>query len=959
MSVEQSLREFVDWWRINIKGDEKGEAQIFLDHLMRAFGHAGALEAGSYETRIRRRRNGKMTVSFADYLVPKRVLIEMKKRGEDLNRHYVQLEEYWKSLPDRPRYAILCNFDEIWIFDFHTQFYDPVDIVAMSELAEHRPALEFLVLDSPRLPIFRNNRVEVTKNAAFQLSELFRTLTREIDRDIAQRFALQCMVALFAEDVGLLPNATLHRIIEASRARASSTDNTHDLMALLFTMMNYPKHKRRGGRFHDVDYFNGGVFKQIHPISLGATEIKMLEFAATQDWSKIRPSIFGNIFEYSLDKQERHREGAHYTTELDIKRIVDPVIAEPWRNDIDSVNVLPDALRLYDDLCNYVVLDPACGSGNFLFVAYREMKGLEADLRERIAELGGKLSQLTRRVTARQFHGYDINEFAVELAKVSLMIAKKLAVDEFDSDENPLPLDNLDENIKAEDALFNEWVEFDACIGNPPYLGNRRLQEERGLSVAIQVYDAFPDVPHVADYCVYWFRKAHEKMKPGARAGLVGTNSITRTKGREASLDYIVRNGGVIYDAVQSMPWSGEANVDVSIVNWTKDRPPLSPRRLHVYQGRNEYGDFEFEELRLQRISSALSELTDVSQAEVLTVNRLPKRVFQGQTTSHRAFTLSPGEAREFVSQDGRNRNVVFPYLRGDDMLSNPSASPRDYVIDFEKHTLLSAQSYKQIFQSIESQVLPDRRKKASDEIERNKALRNRNPKARINRHYQNALNSWWKHIYGRGDLKRVVGAQTRYIIASRTSLYDVFEFVSPDIVISDGIQAFTFEDDYSFGILQSRLHWLWWKAKGGSRGTLNPRATYVSQIFYTFPFPQNPYATQVKAIADAGHSVHDYRRKNMANRDDLSLREMYRLLERLPGNYEFRDLHNALDDAVLAAYGFDPEDDILEQLLALNFEVAAKIEANVPVTAPGIPPDYPNPAELISAGCIQPPDLF
>ena len=358
MSIEQSLCDFVDWWRENIKGDEKGEAQIFLDHLMQAFGHEGALDAGgTYETRIRRRRNGKTTVSFADYLLPKRVLIEMKKRGENLRKHYSQLEEYWKRVDSRlrPRYAILCNFDEIWIYDFYAQFYDPVDRVEIRELVARRAALEFLrplrLDDKPRIPVFENNQVEVTRNAAFQLANLFRSLAREVDREIAQRFALQYMVALFAEHVGLLPNATLTRIIEASKAPINRTDNTHDLMALLFTMMNYPKHKRRGGRFHDVDYFNGGIFAQIHPISLGGTEIKMLEFAASQDWSKIRPSIFGNIFEYSLDKEERHREGAYYTTELDIKRIVDPVIAEPWRNDIDSVNhAARKRLKLYDDL---------------------------------------------------------------------------------------------------------------------------------------------------------------------------------------------------------------------------------------------------------------------------------------------------------------------------------------------------------------------------------------------------------------------------------------------------------------------------------------------------------------------------------------------------------------------------------------------------------------------------------
>ncbi len=967
MSIEQSLQDFIDWWRSNIKGDEKGEAQIFLDHLMRAFGHVGALEAGVYESRIGRKRNGNISVAFADYLVPKQVLIEMKKRGEDLKKHYAQLEEYWKRLDSksRPRYAILCNFDEIWIFDFQSQFYDPVDKVRVCEIVNRRAALEFLrppgLDDKPRIPVFENNQVEVTKNAAYQLAELFRSLVRELDRDIAQRFTLQCMVAMFAEDVGLLPPATVPRIIEISGESASATDNPHDLMALLFTMMNNPKHKRRSGRFYDVDYFNGGIFKRIYPLSLSSTQITMLQIASSQDWSKIRPSIFGNIFEYSLDKQERHREGAHYTTELDIKRIVDPVIAEPWRNDIESVNTLPDAQELYDALCDYVVLDPACGSGNFLYVAYREMKALESDLRDRIVELGGDLSHLARRVTAKQFHGYDVNEFAVELAKVSLMIAKKLATDEFDTDENPLPLDNLDANIKAEDALFNEWVEFDACIGNPPYLGNRRFQEERGLDAANRVYEAFPDVPHVADYCVYWFRKAHDNMKIGARAGLVGTNSITRTKGREASLDYIIGNDGIIYDAVQSMPWSGEANVDVSIVNWAKDNSPFSPKRLHVYRGENDEGEYLFEQLNFQRISSSLSQLTDVSDANILRANQIPKSVFQGQTTGHRAFVLSSDDAREFIRQDERNKDVIFPYLRGDDMLSNSSGRPNNFVIDFQTLEILDARSYLKVFLRIENNVLPYRRKKADEEMAQNEIALVQSPNSRQKRDYQNVLKQWWLHHRSRVDLAETLGTKNlhRYIIASRTSLYNVFEFISPDIVISDGVQAFTFEDDYTFGILQSRWHWLWWKVKGGSRGTLNPRATYVPEVFETFPFPQVPSPDQVREVALAGRAIHEFRRENMVNWEDLSLREMYRSMEELPGRYELRDLHETLDHVVLDAYGFSADADILEQLLALNFEIAAKIEAGKVVTAPGIPKDYPDPVELMSSGCIQPPELF
>ena len=959
MSIEQSLRDFVDWWREHIRGDEKGEAQLFLDHLMRAFGHEGALEAGQYETRIRRRRNGKITVSFADYLLPKRALIEMKRRGENLKKHYGQLEEYWKSLPDRPRYALLCNFDEIWIFDFHTQFYDPIDTVMVDELAsERRNALSFLSPGPHRVPVFQNNRVDVTRNAAFQLAELYRSLEEvvDIDRSIALRFTLQCMVALFAEDVGLLPHATLLNIVEDSRRRTNSTDNSHDLMTLLFTMMNYPKHSRRAGRFGQVDYFNGGIFQQVHPVFLSGPQLHRLESACREDWSKIRPSIFGSIFEYSMDKRERHREGAHYTTELDIKRIVDPVIAEPWRNDIDSVNVLSDALKLYDDLCSYVVLDPACGSGNFLYVAYREMKALESDLRDRIAELGGDLGQLTQRVTANQFHGYDINPFAVELAKVSLMIAKKLAVDEFDSDENPLPLDNLDDNIKVEDALFNDWVDFDACIGNPPYMGAKVLKQERTVEYINAVRSMYPDVPGNADFCVYWFRKAHDNMKHDGRAGLVGTNTIRQNYSRVGSLDYILDNGGVIYDAVSSLPWSGEANVHVSIANWVQGEPPIEPKRLHFFEGENEAKEYVFRTVELQRINSSLSDKTDVSAALQLTVNQKPKRVFQGQIPGNDKFMFTPEHATNLIKRDDISRYVLFPFLIGRDLVAHSDSQPSRYVLDLSGYDVIEAQSFRVAYRHIRKHVLPIRKARAKKEEEKNKKARQANPKAKLNHHHRNFLRQWWKLSYARDDMLEALSRVKRYIGCSQVTKRPIFDFVSARIRPDVTIQVFAFADDYSFGILQSNAHWQWFVEKAS---TLKSDYRYTSHsVFDTFPFPQHPPPDLVEAIADAGRALHEFRRERMTNSDNLTLRNMYRTLEE-PGTNPLRDLHDALDQAVLAAYGFDPDRDILEQLLALNFEVAAKIEAGDTVTAPGIPPNYPNPGELISDGCIQPHELF
>ncbi len=957
MSIEQSLRDFIEWWRENIKGDEKGEAQIFLDHLMRAFGHDGALEAGGrYEERIRR-RSGKATVAFADYLLPKRVLIEMKKRGEDLKKHYTQLEEYWKNLDGRirPRYALLCNFDEIWVFDFQIQFYDPVDMASISELDQRRAALEFLIPNSPFTPVFQNNRVEVTAEAAYQLAELFHSLEPATGRKIAQRFTLQCMVAMFAEDVGLLPSATLPRLIEACKRSAGSSDNSHDLMALLFTMMNYPKHQRRGGRYHNVDYFNGGLFARIHPIALSKPELSLLEKTADQDWSKIRPAIFGSIFEHSMNQRERHREGAHYTSELDIKRIVDPVIVEPWRIEIESVNSLSHAVALYEKLCDYIVLDPACGSGNFLYVAYREMKALEADLRDRIAELGGDNAQLAQRVTAKQFHGYDINEFAVELAKVSLMIAKKLAVDEFTTDENPLPLDNLDANIKTEDALFNDWVDFDACIGNPPYLGGSTIGKERGIAYLSEVREKYADVPGRADYCVYWFRKAHDKMRVGARAGLVGTNTIRQNYSRIGGLDYILANGGEIYDAVSSMPWSGEAKVHVSITNWCKGKPPFAPR-LHFYAGKNEAGEYAFRTVEKDRINAALSDKTFVSGARKLNVNANPKRVFQGIDVGNEGFVLDRGHAKKLVDRDLSNWKVVKPYLIGDDLLGQSKGQPSRYVIDFFGLDILEARAYSAPFEIVLQQVLPIRKTKAENEIERNREALAKNPNSKTNNFFQRLLENWWHHMTGRVAMTHYLKTIRRYITCSRVTKRPVFDFVSNSVRPDSSLKVFAFEDDYTFGVLQSNTHWQWFVEKAS---TLKSDYRYTSHsVFDTFPFPQQPAPEHAKAVADAGRALHEFRRERMANSGSLTLRDMYRTLEE-PGANPLRDLHDALDQAVLAAYGFDPAADILEQLLALNLEVAAKIEAGEEVTAPGIPPDYPEPAELVSDGCIQAPELF
>lgn len=939
---KDSLQAFVEWSH-TFSGDEKGQAQIFLDRLFRAFGHMGVQEAGGVlEERLKVRKDEKTTTRFADLVLPGLVLIEMKKRGEDLRKHYAQAFDYWLHLvPNRPKYVILCNFDEFWIYELDYQLDDPRDKLRVEDLPKRPGPLAFLQR-VPEPPVFNTDLIAVTKDAALKLSQLFNALIaegRNIPREKAQRFIVQCMLALFAEDMGLLPKYTFTRIVED----CLNGENSYDLFLLLFHAMNNPD-RTPNGRFKEVPYFNGGIFSKVESLQLTALELGLLKDATIHDWGQVRPAIFGTIFEGSLEKPERHQIGAHYTNEIDIQRIVQPVIARPWRARIEAATTAAELRDLQHELSAYQVLDPACGSGNFLYIAYREMKRLEKTIIDRLNELGD--TSVQGRVSARQFWGFDIKPFAVELAKVTLMIARKLSVDELGLPENPLPLDNLDDTIRVADALFTDWPEFDACIGNPPYMGAKVLKTLHDVSYVNRVRAAFPDVPGMADYCVYWFRKAHDLMKPGARAGLVGTNTIRQNKSRVGGLDHIVANGGQIFEAVSSIVWEGEAAVSVSIACWSKGDAPYKPSRLW-FTG-EQY-------IELPVINSSLSANTDVKTAHVLPTNAYPKQVFNGQVPGQGEFVLQPIQAGQFIRTDQLNADVIFPFLTGRDLVSKPGANPSRYVIDLSHYDILEAKQFGAIFKYIEAKVLPGREAKAHKEAQTNKKALERNPRAKLNHDHRTALKNWWVLSRSRTELMSRVSNLSRYIVCSEVTKRPIFEFISPKIHPDHTLEVFTFDDDYSFGILQSNLHWKWFIEKCS---TLTDRYRYTPEsVFDTFPWPQQPTPAQVKAIALAGRNLHEYRRTLMNKYSTFTLRKLYETLE-TPGANPLADLHTKLDKAVMAAYGFNPASDVLEQLLALNQTVYAHIEAGESVTAPGIPPGYPNPADLVSEGCVQPREI-
>jgi type II restriction/modification system DNA methylase subunit YeeA len=489
---------------------------------------------------------------------------------------------------------VLCNFDEFWVYDFETQMDTPVDMLTLAGLSDHYGPLAFL-FPGDEAPLFGNHQENVTRQAADQLAVCFNSLVaRGVDRPVAQRFILQTLMALFAEDIGLLEKYFFTRLLNDCKTPTDS----YDMLGGLFAAMNTPNGVH-GGRFKGVAYFNGGLFSQPIRIELEPSEVELLRRAAEFNWSKVRPEIFGTLFEHSLGHSERHAYGAYFTSPVDIMKIVGPTIVEPWREAIEAAGTLKELRVLLSRIENYTVLDPACGSGNFLYIAYRELKRLEARIYERMADEYKSVNAAQRPfgfLTTRNFFGIDINPFAIDIAKVTIMLGHKLAIDELHVAENALPLDNLDSNFVADDALIQidgsrtTWPKVDVIIGNPPFLGAKRLKPERGVDYVNAVRRAYPDVPGMADYCVYWFRSAHDHLSPcsaqdpvSGRAGLVGTQNIRSNASRIGGLDYISATGTIV-EAVDNQPWSGEANVHVSIANWVKTQDEaLLPKNRRLW----------------------------------------------------------------------------------------------------------------------------------------------------------------------------------------------------------------------------------------------------------------------------------------------------------------------------------------------------------------------------------------
>jgi hypothetical protein len=861
--IRANLSRFAAHWTL-YHGSERSGAQTFLNELLACYGtdlhEAGATFEAPQEGR------------FLDFLWPGVCIIEMKAPAESkrLSHHRKQALDYWRDSADArrgiaaPPFVVLCAFQRFEIWEPGRFPGDPRTSFELVELPDRYDALLFLVGQEP---VFVDGHAAVTSGAARMVTELNHRLAERRcgGPDERRDFILQCVWAMFAEDLGQIPGHRFTLLVEdlIANPRRSSADE----LGRLFELLNDPSPERpQQGQYAGVPYANGGLFEHPTRLHLQVDELELLREAATFNWREVQPQIFGSLLEGTLGHDKQWELGAHYTHDAELQKIVLPTIVRPWHELIENLSTHREAERAQADLMRYVVLDPACGSGNFLYLAYRELRRIERRLHEREAELRVAAGlpdapRLNIFFPLQNIRGIEIDTFAVSLARVTLWMGHRLAVEELTLNETTLPLVDLSGIVNG-DALRVPWPDADAIVGNPPYHGSQNLRQVLGderVEWLKQTFDC-----GIQDLAVYWFRRATEQMRPGARAGFVATNSVSQGRARKASLNDVVAHGGVITDAVSRQKWPGEAVVNVSIVNWVQ-QPAEPPERFEL-DGREVVG-----------ISTRLRESKlSIEEYEPLLENR--GRSFQGPIPAG-SFYLDMAEAELLLARsEAAYADVIRPYLIGDDITEEPQQRPRRWIIDFELRSLEESAAYPAALQLVRERVKPERDKNNREAYRR----------------------YWWRFAEPRPGMRKTLRPLSRYIAGNAQGKRFLFAWQERNVCPSNLTNVFAFEDDYAMGVLTSVVHQTWAQSEAS---TLRIDLRYTpTSCFETFPWPEPDAARRDRIGALAAELI--AARQAITVREGIGLTDFYNALD--DGAWQpVAHLHHELDNEVLRAYDF------------------------------------------------------
>jgi len=746
---------------------------------------------------------------------------ENKGPGGDLGGALKQLMTYALAL-DNPPLLVASNRDVTQIHTHFTGTPSETHTIRLDDIGtpENLQKLHWLFTDPEK---FRPGRtvLDITADAAGRFADIAQSMTgRGHDPQNVAHFLIQCLFCMFAEDIGLLPARLFQRILNK---RGTDTVKLSNAFGELFRAM------QAGGDFllEDIAWFNGGLFAHVEQIELTHGEVDALHAASQMDWSAIEPAILGTLFERGLDPKIRAPLGANYTDPGTIMKLVNPVIVEPlareWADARERLGPLLDKyhdggrgsqsaykdaqalfLGFLERLKNFRVLDPACGSGNFLYLSLRALKDLEhrANLD---AEALGLHRQLTIETSPANVLGIEINSYAAELARVTVWIGEIqwMLKNGYDCRRNPI-LATLD-HIENRDALLNadgseaEWPAVDVIVGNPPFLGDKMMRGELGEAYVERLRKRFAGrVPGGADLVTYWFEKARAQIEAGQcqHAGLVATNSIRGGANRKV-LDRIVDTAR-IFEAWSDEAWVNEgAAVRVSLVCFAASEMTVR--------------------LDGQSVNSIHADLTggadNITQAKPLLENA--NTAYLGiQKTG--PFDL-PGElGRSWLNQpnpNGRpNSEIIKPWFNGLDI----TRRNRDmWIVDFGTDMPeTEACLYELPFAYVKEHVQP----------------------TRVGNRVSDTSEIWWLFHRPRPAMRKAIKNLPRFIVTPEVAKHRVFALMTPPTVADKNLTVIARADDTTFGILHSRFHELWSLRLGTS---LEDRPRYTpTTCFETFPFP-------------------------------------------------------------------------------------------------------------------------
>ena len=853
-----TIPEFIAKWRkVDLK--ERSAAQEHFIDLCNVFDHptpAASDPTGAtfcFEKGAAKHGGGD---GFADVWKKDFFGFEYKGKRKDLAAAYDQLLRYRDAL-ESPPLLVVCDLDCIVV---HTNFTGTVSAtydIPLESLGEPRN-IEILRAVFHNSEALRPGRTStaVTQDAARHFAEIAAALRqRGLDPAAVAHFLDRIVFCLFAEDTGLLPNMVFTRIVEQSRG-----DPTRfcKILGQLFDTM------ATGGDFglEPIRYFNGNLFDDRTVLDLTADEMKRIASAAELDWSSVDPSIFGTLFERGLDPAKRSQLGAHFTSRADIELVVDAVVMSvlrrEWNESREIINALLTTgrktlsdsktpakplnaaamkkakgeagtilLRFLDRLQHVRVLDPACGSGNFLYVALLRLKDLEKE-----AILFGNdngLGSFLPMVGPSQLYGIEINSYAHDLAQMTVWIGwlQWIRVNGFGFPADPI-LRPLSENIRLMDAIVEgngepiepDWPVVDFIIGNPPFLGGSKLWKELGRENQGKLWQLYNGrVPGAADLCCYWFEKARAHIVAGKckRAGLLATQGIRGGANREVLKR--IKESGDIFWAESDRPWVLDgANVHVSMVGF--DNGTETKRTL--------------DGMDVKQINANLTAISDTTTAR--TLPEMKNLSFSG-TKKSGDFNITEEHARKLLATPNPhgkpNSDILRPWLNGTAIVQRPDCQ---WIIDCGvSMTLDEFRLYEAPHQYVLEHVKPERD---------------------INKRDTRRLN-WWLHAELAPAMRMASSRSPRFIATPRISKYRIFSWNSQIVLPDDGIFIFARPDDFFFGVLHSRFHEVW-ALKLGTRLETRPRYTPTS-CFETFPFP-DAHFKQDTAIAATANELNELR---------------------------------------------------------------------------------------------------